>query len=189
MKLLNDGEWWVKQVVHCWLIKTWCTIFLFFSFFLPVPNAFYFMHLHPHVNTKYPEHGTLNEHWWPNSTVAINKNYSKFQTKRWELLSGEKRNICKTGTKSKRRPVGNIKELTNLRPFAVSSFLFYAYFLLRKQSEILIMGSRYDLAADMDSYDGLMWLLAGDVVQLRCRSHAAQEPLMQGASYYVFAVS
>lgn len=35
----------------------------------------------------------------------------------------------------------------------------------------------------------LMRLLAGDVVPLRCRAHAAQEPLMQSASHYVFAVS
>lgn len=143
----------VKQVDH-WLIKTRCTIVLVFSFFLPVPNAFYFMHLHPHVNTKYPEHCTLNEHWWPDSTVAINKNYSKFQTKRWEL-SGEKRNICKTGTKSERRPVGNVYQYQRPdKPFLVSSFLLYAYFVFGEQSEILRMGSRYDLAADTDSYDG-----------------------------------
>lgn len=48
----------------------------------------------------------------------------------------------------------SIKDLTNLGPFPVSSFLLYAYFLFGEQSEILIMGSRYDLAADMDSYDG-----------------------------------
>lgn len=126
---MNEGQtgWslaYKDTVHHC------SRVLLFPSSYSPVPNAFYFMHLQLHVNTKYPEHCTLNEQWWPDSTVAINKNYSKFQTKRWEL-SGEKRNICKTGTKSERRPVGNVYQYQRAdKSRALSCKLFFVVCLL-----------------------------------------------------------
>lgn len=66
---IDHNEW------NCWMMESQtggslaykdtvhrCSrVLLFPSSYSPVPNAFYFMLLHPHVNTKNPEHGTLNE--------------------------------------------------------------------------------------------------------------------------------
>lgn len=56
MESQTGGSLAYKDTVHR------CSrVLLFPSSYSPVPNAFYFMLLHPHVNTKNPEHGTLNE--------------------------------------------------------------------------------------------------------------------------------
>lgn len=152
----ETAEWWrVKQVDH-WLIKTRCTVVLVFSFFLPVTLQF-LMHFISCSYTRMLIPRTLNTGPW------MNKNYSKFQTKTWEL-SGEKRNICKTGTKSETSSWKCVSVSTTWQtsgPFLWALFCFMPTFCLGNNQKY----SEWD--RDMTSLLTvtmvLTRLLAGDV--------------------------